>query len=65
MLIAILTIEQRDLLFDNFYDNGISKFLPIESLLGNWFITKTEIDNCTNVNFKWVKSLPLTKYENG
>ena len=59
--VALLTIEQKDLLIGKEFDKD-SYFGPIQDNNDNWVISKTEINLCNNEEFFWVKDLPLIEY---
>ena len=59
--VALLTIEQKDLLIGKEFDKD-SYFGPIQDNNDNWFISQTEINLCNNEEFFWVKDLPLIEY---
>lgn len=61
MKVALLTIEQKDLLIGKEF-NTDSYFNPIQDADDNWFISQTEINLCNNEEFFWVKDLPLIEY---
>jgi hypothetical protein len=61
MEVAILTIEQKDLLVGQQYTTD-SYFNPIQDLNNNWIISQEEMNGCTNEEFQWVKTLPLIDY---
>jgi len=58
-MIAILTIEQKDLLIGQLYDTD-SYFNPIQDIYDNWIISEEEVNQ---TNIEWVKKLPLTEYK--
>lgn len=58
-MIAILTIEQKDLLVGELY-NTDSYFNPIKDIDDNWIISEEEINQ---TDIEWVKDLPLTEYK--
>lgn len=60
-MIAILTIAEKDSILGIKYD-GIQYFNPVQDVDGNWVISEEEINNCTNVDFQWVKSLILSVF---
>lgn len=62
MKVYKLTIEQKDSLIGQNY-KSLSQFNPIEDNNGDWVISVEEVDNCTNVSYQWVKTLPLINYE--
>jgi len=59
--VALLTIEQKDLLIGKEFDKD-SYFGPIQDNNDNWVISQTEINLCNNEEFFWVKDLPLIEY---
>jgi len=61
MKVALLTIEQKDLLIGKEFDKD-SYFGPIQDNNDNWVISQTEINLCNNEEFFWVKDLPLIEY---
>jgi len=61
MKVALLTIEQKDLLIGKEF-NTDSYFNPIQDADDNWVISQTEINLCNNEEFFWVKDLPLIEY---
>lgn len=60
-MIAIITTEQKDLLLGQKYD-GKQYFNPIQDADNNWIISQEEINQCTNVDFQWVKDLTLSDF---
>lgn len=56
--VAIITEPQYLELVGQEYTTD-SYFNPVLDCTGNWIISSQEIDNCTNPNFQWVKSLVL------
>ena len=61
-MIAILTIEQKDLLVGQQYATD-SFFNPIQDLDNNWVISQEEIQQNTNEAFSWLSDLELTQYK--
>ncbi len=61
MKVALLTIEQKDLLIGKEF-NTDSYFNPIQDADDNWIISQIEINLCNNEEFFWVKDLPLIEY---
>jgi hypothetical protein len=59
--VYLLTIEQKDDLVGQFYDDD-SVFNPIQDANDDWVISVEEVDQCVNPNFLWVKDLPLIEY---
>ena len=62
MIIAILTLEQKDLLIGQQYATN-NYFNPIQDLDDNWIISKEEIEQNTNTNFSWLSNLELIQYK--
>ena len=61
-MIAILTIEQKDLLIGQQYATD-SFFNPVQDFNNNWVISQEEIQQNTNSNFSWLADLELTQYK--
>jgi hypothetical protein len=61
-MIAILTIEQKDLLVGQQYTTD-SFFNPIQDFDNNWVISQEEIQQNTNEAFSWLSDLELTQYK--
>ena len=61
-MIAILTIEQKDLLAGKQYAPD-SYFNPIQDINDNWVISQEEIDQNTNEEFSWLNNLELIEYQ--
>jgi hypothetical protein len=59
--VGLLTEEQKDLLDGQLFDID-SYFGPIQDNNNNWVISIEEIDQTTNEEFFWVKSLTLIEY---
>lgn len=59
--VGLLTIEQKDLLVGQLFTTD-SYFNPIQDIDANWVISIEEIDQTTNEEFLWVKSLPLINF---
>jgi hypothetical protein len=57
-MIAILTLEQKDLLAGQEFADS-QYFNPVQDGVGNWIISQDEIQAC---NIDWVKELPLSEY---
>jgi len=60
-MIAIITTEQKDSLIGQSFD-GVQFFNPVQDIDSNWCISVEEIDQCTNVDFQWVKDLILSTF---
>jgi hypothetical protein len=61
MLVALLTIEQKDQLIGQIYTND-SYFNPIQDCNDNWIISLEEVEYCNNPSFSWVITLPTIEY---
>lgn len=61
-LVGLLTIEQKDSLVGQMYDED-SYFNPIEDADLNWIISVEEIEYNVNPEFMWIKDLPLIEYK--
>lgn len=59
--VGLLTIEQKEELIGQMYDTD-SYFFPIQDVNNNWIISQEEMTQCTNLEFMWVKNLPLIEY---
>jgi hypothetical protein len=57
-MIALLTIEQKNILIGKTYD-GVCYFNPIQDLNDNWIISEQEINQSS---LQWLKDLPLSEY---
>ena len=61
MKVGKLTTEQKNQLVNQqFLPNCY--FNPIQDINDNWVISTEEMNNCTNEEFQWVKTLPLIDY---
>lgn len=60
-MIAIITEIQKDLLVGQRFD-GVQFFNPVQDIDSNWCISQEEINQCTNLDFQWVKDLSLSTY---
>jgi len=61
MMVALLTIEQKDSIVGQIYAPD-SYFNPIQDNSDNWIISLEEVEQCVNPDFMWVKDLPLIEY---
>ena len=61
MLVALLTIEQKDQLIGQIYTND-SYFNPIQDCNDNWIISLEEVEYCNNPSFSWIITLPTIEY---
>lgn len=62
VLVGLLTIEQKDSLIGQMYDED-SFFNAILDLYDRYIISVEEMEFCVNPEFMWVKDLPLIPYE--
>lgn len=62
MQVYKLTEQQKDLLIGQMYVVDVY-FNPIQDINGNWIISQTEVNNCINEQFMWIKDLELINYE--
>ena len=60
--VGLLTLEQKTLIHGNQYTTD-SCFNEIQDLNDNWIISVEEMEFCTNIDYLWVKDLPLIIYE--
>jgi hypothetical protein len=60
--VGLLTLEQKNEIFEMLYAPD-SYFNPIQDADDNWIISTEEINFCVNVEFLWVKDLPLIEYK--
>ncbi len=62
MEMYLLNIEQKELIKGKEYTTD-SLFNPIQDKNEDWFISVEEVEQCTNPEFAFVKTLPLKTYE--
>jgi hypothetical protein len=61
MKVAILTTEQKDILFKRKFT--LSEFFnPVQDVNEDWVISEIEVNNCDNPDFMWVRNLVLTDW---
>jgi hypothetical protein len=60
--VGLLTQEQMYSIIKKEYTTD-SYFNPLQDLNDNWIISVEEIEFCTNIEYFWVKDLPLIIYE--
>jgi hypothetical protein len=60
--VGLLTEIQKDQLVGQLYDSD-SYFNPIQDIDNNWIISIEEIEQNENIEFMWVKDLPLIEYK--
>lgn len=61
ILVGLLTLDQYDQVVGQLYDED-SYFNPVQDADDNWVISTEEMQFCTNIEFLWVKNLPLIEY---
>lgn len=61
MLVALLTIAQKDSLLGQLVQNDWY-FNPVQDCDGIWFISTEEIDNSIYPQNQWVKTLSLSEW---
>lgn len=61
ILVGLLTLAQYEQILNQLFDED-SYFNPIQDINDNWIISQEEIDFCTNIEFQWIKQLPLIEY---
>jgi len=62
MIVALLTIAEKDLLIGQRY-NEDSYFNPVQDVDSNWVISTEEIEQNIYPEFEWIKDLPLIEYK--
>jgi hypothetical protein len=60
MIVYRLTNEQKDILVNKEYTQGI-KFNPILDNQDNWIISEYEVENCLE-EFYWIKNLERIEF---
>lgn len=60
--VGLLTQEQMYSIIGKEYTTD-SYFNPLQDLNDNWVISVEEMEFCTNIEYLWVKDLPLIIYE--
>jgi hypothetical protein len=60
--VGLLTETQKDSLVGQLYDED-SYFNPIQDISDQWIISIEEMEFCVNLEFQWVKDLPLIDYK--
>lgn len=61
MKVAIITQEQKDLITGRKFVKSVF-FNPVKDADYNWVISETEINNCINKDFLFLKELKLIEY---
>lgn len=59
--VGLLTEDQKNQLVGQLYTDD-SYFNTIQDADNNWIISTEEMQFCTNIDFLWVKELPLILY---
>lgn len=62
MIVALLNIDQKDLLIGQRYDED-SVFNPVQDADGDWIISTQEIEQNIFPEFDWIKDLPLIEFK--
>jgi hypothetical protein len=60
--VGLLTIEQKDQLVGQLYDDD-SYFNPIQDIDNNWIISVEEIEQNIFPEFDWIQFIPLIEYK--
>jgi hypothetical protein len=60
--VGLLTEQQKNELVGQQYTTD-SYFNPIQDFQDNWVISIEEITLCDNLQFLWIKDLPLIEYQ--
>ena len=61
MKVGLLTLEQKNEITGQQFASD-SYFYPIQDINEDWVISLEEMNQCVNVDFQWVKDLPLIDY---
>lgn len=61
MKVGLLTLEQKNEITGQQFAPD-SYFYPIQDINDDWVISLEEMNQCVNVDFQWVKDLPLIDY---
>jgi hypothetical protein len=61
MQVGLLTIEQKTEIAGKYFSED-QFFNPVQDSNGNWIITTTEMYECINPEYLWVKELPLIEW---
>lgn len=62
MQVGLLTLKQKEEITGKQFAPN-SYFYPIQDNYDNWIISQEEMSQCCNLQFLWVKDLPLIEYE--
>jgi len=60
--VYLLNIKQKNLLIGQFYQENCT-FNPIQDADDNWIISGEEIDQLSNLDFLWIKDLPVISFK--
>ena len=58
ILVGLLTIEQKDLLINQLFDED-SYFNPLQDFNGNWIISIEEIEQNIYYDYNWLQDLEM------
>ena len=61
MLVGLLSLIEKEAVEGKLYTID-SYFNPIQDANANWVISTQEMEFCTNVDYIWVKDLPLIEW---
>lgn len=61
-MIAIITLEQRELLRGKYVSTDILFNVDVQDINGNYIIGEEEINQCDNPDLAWLKNLELSVY---
>ena len=61
-LVALLTVEEKDLLVGVFYSPD-SIYNPIQDFYNDWIISLEEVNDTINPDTMWVKDLNIIEYK--
>jgi hypothetical protein len=61
MLVGLLSLIEKEAVEGKLYTTD-SYFNPIQDFNSNWVISTQEMQFCTNVDYIWVKDLPLIEW---
>lgn len=61
MKVGLLTEQQKDLLVGVEYEPS-TYYNPIQDCNNDWIISTQEMEQTTNPDFEWIKSIPLIDY---
>jgi hypothetical protein len=61
MLVGLLSVIEKEAVEGKLYTTD-SYFNPVQDANANWIISTQEMEFCTNVDYIWVKDLPLIEW---